>query len=66
MRKNNNDNGVNLLLLGMIVILAACPPIGVVLLLCIVFSDGTVAGFLGCLTPIIFFAILALIWSAFS
>jgi hypothetical protein len=64
--KNKNDNGSLLLLLGMVVIMAACPPIGVVLLLCIVFSDGTATGFCGCLTPILLFVILAVLWSAFS
>ena len=64
--KNNNDSGVILLSLGLLVIMAACPPIGVALVFCIVLSDGTVSGFLGCLTPIILFVILAAIYAAFS
>ena len=44
--KNKNDNGVLLLMFGMLVIMALCPPLGVVLLLCGVFSDGTFTGFI--------------------
>lgn len=66
MKKNNNDNGVLLLMLGLLVIMAVCPPIGVVLVLCIVFSDGTVSGFVGCLTPFIILVLVALISMAFS
>ena len=64
--KNNNDSGVILLSLGLLVIMAACPPVGVALVLCIVLSDGTVSGFLGCLTPIILFFIFAAIYAAVS
>ena len=64
--KNNNSNGELLLLLGLIVIMAACPPIGVVLVLCIVFSDGTIPGFIGCLTPFIILVLLALLSMAVS
>ena len=63
---NNNDSGVTLWMLVFLVIMAACPPIGVVLLLCIALSDGTVPGFLGCLTYVIFFVILAAIYAAIS
>ena len=66
MKNKNNDSGVMLWMLFFLVIMAACPPIGVVLLLCVVLSDGTVPGFLGCLTPIIIFAIIAAIWAAVS
>ena len=64
--KNNNDNGVILLSLGLLIIMAACPPIGVALVLCIVLSDGTVSGFLGCLAPIILFVVIAAIVAAIS
>ena len=37
MKKNDNDNGVLLLMFGMLIIMAACPPLGVVLFLCVVF-----------------------------
>lgn len=66
MKKNNNDDGVILISLGLIVIMAACPPIGVILVLCIVLSNGTVSGFLGCLTPVVLLVILAAIVGAFS
>ena len=64
--KNNNDSGVILLLLGLLVIMAACPPVGVALVLCIVLSDGTVPGFIGCLAPIILFVVIAAIVVAIS
>ena len=47
--------------LGIIILLALCPPVGLVVVLCIVFSDGTPSGFVGCLTPFILFVIVALI-----
>ena len=34
----NNDQGHMLLLLGMIVLFALCPPIATIIVLCIVFS----------------------------
>ena len=40
-----------LMMLGLIVLFAALPPVGLVVYLCIVFSDGTPSGFVGCLTP---------------
>lgn len=64
--KHNNDSGVTLWMLVFLVIMAACPPIGVVLLLCIVLSDGTVPGFLGCLTYVVFFVVLAAIYAAIT
>ena len=64
--KNKNANGVLLLMFGMLVIMALCPPLGVVLLLCGVFSDGTFTGFIGCLSPFIILVIIALISMAFS
>lgn len=63
---NNNDSGVILISLGLLVIMAACPPIGVALVFCIVLSDGTVSGFLGCLTPIVIFVIIAAIYGAIA
>ena len=64
--KNKNGNKLQLLYLGMIVILALCPPLGVVLVLCAVFCDGTLSGFLGCLTPLIILIVLALVMMAFT
>lgn len=66
MKKKNNGDGVILISLGLIVIMAACPPIGVILVLCIVLSNGTVSGFLGCLTPVVLVVILAAIVGSFS
>ena len=66
MKKNDNDNAVLLLMFGMLIIMAACPPLGVVLFLCVVFSDGTVSGFMGCLTPFIILVLVALVSMAFS
>ena len=66
MKKKNNDDGVILISLGLIVIMAARPPIGVILVLCIVLCNGTVSGFLGCLTPVVLLVILAAIVGAFS
>lgn len=40
----NNDQGHMLLLFGMIVLFALCPPVATVIVLCIAFSDGTVPG----------------------
>ena len=62
----NNDQGHMLLLFGMIVLFALCPPVATVIVLCIVFSDGTVPGFVGCLTPFIILVLLALISMAFQ
>ena len=64
--KNRNDNGEMLLLFGLIIIMAACPPIGVILMLCIAFSDGTLPGFIGCLTPFVILVIIALLTMAFQ
>ena len=62
----SNDQGQMLLLFGLIVLFALCPPVATVIVLCIVFSDGTVPGFVGCLTPFIFLVLLALISMAFQ
>ena len=66
MRKNNNDPGASLLLFGLLIIMALCPPVGVVLLLCIVFSDGTLPGFVGCLTPFLILVAIAAISMLFD
>ncbi len=52
-------------MLGLLVIMVACSPIGVVLFFCIVFSDGTLAGFHGCFTPFIILVWVAIILMAF-
>lgn len=62
----NNDQGHMLLLFGVIVLFALCPPVATVIVLSIVFSDGTVPGFVGCLTPFIILVLIALISIAFQ
>ena len=62
----NNNQGQMLLLFGLIVLFALCPLVATVIVLCIVFSDGTVPGFVGCLTPFIILVLLALISMAFQ
>ena len=62
----NNDQGQMLLLFGLIVLFALCPPVATIIVLCIVFSDGTLPGFVGCLTPFIILVLLALISMAFQ
>ena len=64
--QNNNDQGKILLYLGLIVVFALCPPIGVAIVLCIVLSDGTVEGFIGCLTPIIILIVIAFFVTLFD
>ena len=62
----NNDQWHMLLLFGLIILFALCPPVATVIFLCIVFSDGTIPGFIGCLTPFIILVLLALISMAFQ
>ena len=57
---NKDDPKVILFALVLLALLALCPPIGVILIFCIVLSDGTVEGMTGCLTPIIVIALIAL------
>lgn len=64
--QNNNDQSKILLYLGLIVVFALCPPIGVAIVLCIVLSDGTVQGFIGCLTPLIVLVVIAYLISLFD
>lgn len=60
-----NDQHVLLLILGVLVLFALLPPLGAVVFFCIVFSDGTLSGFMGCLTPILILVGLALITMLF-
>lgn len=61
-----NDQGQLLIILCMIVLFALCPPVAVVILFCFDFSDGTVPGFVGCVTPFIVLVLIALISMAFQ
>ena len=60
-----NDSTTILLYIGLIALFAICPPIAVAILLCLVFSGGTVDGFLGCLIPLVVLVLIALVWSVF-
>ncbi len=62
----HNDNTKLLLSLGIIILFAVLPPVALVVVLCIVFSDGTPSGFIGCLTPFVLLVIGALIMMAFN
>ena len=62
----NNDQWHMLLLFGLIILFALCPPVATVIFLCIVLSDGTIPGFICCLTPFIILVLLALISMAFQ
>lgn len=68
MKGTNGDKnqGPLLLMFGMIALFALCPPVAIVIVLCMVFSDGTVPGFVGCLTPFIVLVLVALISMAFQ
>lgn len=64
---NINSGNVSLLLLiGLVILFAILPPVGLVVLLCIVFSDKTVSGFLGCLTPFLILVGIALLTMLFK
>jgi len=60
-KKKPNDQHVLLLILGVLVLFALLPPVGAVAFFCIVFSDGTPSGVIGCLTPILILVGIALI-----
>ena len=62
----SDDRYTLLMMLGLIVLFAALPPVGLVVYLCIVFSDGTPAGFVGCLTPFLILVGIALITMLFN
>lgn len=64
--KNDSDHTSMLLTIGLIILFAVLPPVGLVVLLCIVFSDGTLDGFFGCLTPFLILVGIALITMLFS
>lgn len=61
-----DNRSVLLMMLGLIILMAALPPVGVVVFFCIVFSDGTPAGFVGCLTPFLILVGIALITMLFT
>ena len=63
MRKNESIE--MLLRLGMIILMALCPPLGVIIVLCIALSGKTVSGFITALSVFAFILIMALIASPF-
>lgn len=65
-RVKPDDRYTLLMMLGLIVLFAALPPVGLVVYLCIVFSDGTPSGFVGCLTPFLILVGIALITMLFG
>ena len=62
----NNDQGQILIMLAWFVLFVLLPPVAVVIFFCFVLSDGTVPGFVGCLTPFIILVLIALISMAFQ
>ncbi len=62
----NDDNISLLLLIGLVILLTVLPPVGLIVLLCIVFSDQTLPGFLACLIPFLILAGIALLTTIFS
>lgn len=62
----NDDNISLLLIIGLVILFAVLPPVGLVVLLCMVFSDKTVSGFLGCLTPFLILVGIALLTMLFK
>ena len=62
----NEDNVSLLLIIGLVVLLVVLPPVGLVVLLCMVFSNKTLSGFLGCLTPFLILVGIALLAMLFK
>ena len=63
---SNNDQGQILIMLGWLILFALLPPVAVVIFFCFIFSDGTLPGFVGCLTPFIILVFIALMTMIFS
>lgn len=63
---SNNDQGQILIMLGWLILFALLPSVAVVIFFCFVLSDGTISGFLGCLTPFALLVIIAMISMAFQ
>ena len=62
----NNDQGQILIMLGWLILFALLPPVAVVIFFCFVLSDGTIPGFLGCLTLFALLVIIAMNSMAFQ
>ena len=63
---SNNDQGQILIMLGWLIIFALLPPVAVVIFFCFVLSDGTIPGFLGCLSPFLILVFIVLLTMNFS
>ena len=63
---NSNDQRQILIVLGWLALFALLPPVAVVILFCFVLSDGTIPGFIGCLTPFAILVLIVLISMAFQ
>lgn len=61
-----NEPGGKILLFGLLILCAMCPPLAVVILLCIFFSDGKPASVLGCLGYLLMFMVIVWVFSLFS
>ena len=65
-KKTPPSNEELLLLLLLTLLTVVLPPVGAVVLLCIVFSDGTKEGVLGCLSPFLVLIVIALLVNSCS
>lgn len=63
---SNNDQGQILIMLGWLIIFALLPPVAVVIFFCFILSDGTIPGFLGCLSPFLILVFIVLLTMNFS
>lgn len=61
-----NDQGQILIMLGWIILFALLPPVTVVIFFCFILSDGTIPGFLGCLSPFLILVFIVLLTMNFS
>ena len=62
----SKTNKSSLFIIGLIILYALLPPVGIIVYLCIIFSDGKPSGFLGCLTPFLVFGAIAWIYMIFT
>lgn len=64
---NGKNDGTQLLIMfAWFVLFALLPPVAVVVFFCFVFSDGTVPGFVGYLSPFLILIFIALLTTLFS
>lgn len=64
---NGKNDGTQLLIMfAWFALFALLPPVAVVVFFCFLFSDGTVPGFVGCLTPFVILVLIALVSMIFQ